>query len=148
MRGDLRTATVRELDPTAHVFGRPGRLFFLRPVEVELEEVRPILELARRGLQEGRAVIRFDREATCEDAAVANPRSRDADPRPIEIRSPPFSHAEREGPPLPIPRIDGKRRPDVAGPSHARAAQEVPVVLRDLEQLFRRIGAAVDPMRT
>src|SRR5205807_414770 len=69
MRGHLRPATVREVDDGPHVFRRPGRLLFLRSVEVELEEVRPILELGRRGLQEGRAVIRLDQEATRYDAA-------------------------------------------------------------------------------
>src|SRR5947208_661884 len=72
---------------------------------------------------------------------------RDADPRPSRVRPPPFSHPEREGPPPAVPRIDGERRADVAGPPHARAAQEIAVVLRDLEQLLRRIGPAVDPMR-
>src|SRR5437870_2525507 len=63
MRGDLRPATVREFDDGLHVFRRPGRLFFLRPVEVELEEVRSVVELRRRGLQEGGPVIRLDQEA-------------------------------------------------------------------------------------
>src|SRR2546426_12294829 len=40
MSGDLRAATVREFDDGPHVFRRPGRLFLLRSVEVELEEVR------------------------------------------------------------------------------------------------------------
>src|SRR5207249_1514657 len=110
-------------------------------------EVAPVLELGRRGLQEGRAVIRLDQEATREDAAMANPCPRDADPRPSRVRTPPFSHPEREGPPPSIPRIDGERRAHVAGPAHTRAAQEIAVVLRDLEQLLRRIGPAVDPMR-
>src|SRR5205807_10546665 len=78
---------------------------------------------------------------------MTDPCPRDADLRPSKVRTPTFSHAEREGPPPSIPRIDGERRADVAGPSHARAAQEIAVVLRDLEQLFRRIGPAVDPMR-
>src|SRR5439155_5683966 len=53
-----------------------------------------------------------------------------------------------EGPPPSIPWVDGERRSDVAGPTHTRAAQEIPVVLCDLEELLRRIGPAVDPMRS
>src|SRR2546426_9014128 len=147
MRGDLRPATVREFDDRAYVVRRPGRLFFLRPVEVELEEVRSVVELRRRGLQEGGPVIRLDQEATCDHAAVADPRSGDPNPRSIRVQSPPFPHAEGEGPLLSVPRIHGERRPDVAGPAHAGAAQEVPIVLRDLEQFLRRIGTAVDPVR-
>src|SRR5712691_13074956 len=148
MRGDLRTATMREFNDGPHVFRRPRRLLFLWSVEVELEEVRPVIELRRCGFQEGRAGVRFDREATREDAAVADPRSRDADPRPIEVRLPPFSYAERERSPPPVAGIDGERRTDVPGPPHARAAQEIAVVLCDLEQFLRRIGAAIDPVRT
>src|SRR2546427_1034196 len=147
MRGDLRIATVREFDDGPHVFRRPRRLFLLRSVEVELEEVRPIVELSRRRLQEGGAVVCLDREASREDAAVADPGSRDPDPRSIRVRPPSFPNAEREGAPLSVPRIHGERRPDVAGPAHARAAQEVPVVLRDVEQFVRRISTAVDPKR-
>src|SRR3989475_8947604 len=51
MSGDLRAATVREFDDGPNVFRRPGRLFLLRSVEVELEEVRPIVELRRCGLE-------------------------------------------------------------------------------------------------
>src|SRR5213594_2115604 len=97
MRGDLRPANVREFDDGLHVFRRPGRLFFLRPVEVELEEVRSVVELRRRGLQEGGPVIRLDQEATCDHAAVADPRSGDPNPRSIRVQSPPFPHAEGEG---------------------------------------------------
>src|SRR5437879_7848503 len=79
---------------------------------------------------------------------MADPCPRDADLRSSNLRLPPFSYAEREGPPPSIPRVDGERRADVAGPPHARAAQEIAVVLRDLEQLLRRIGPAVDPMRS
>src|SRR5207245_9095508 len=147
VRGDLRAATVREFDDGPYVFGRPRRLLLLRSVEVELEEVRPVVELRRRGLQEGGAVVRLDREAPREDAAVADPGSRDPDPRSIRVRPPSFPNAEREGAPLSVPRIHGERGPDVAGPAHARAAQEVPVVLRDVEQFVRRIGTAVDPVR-
>ena len=50
MRGDLRAATVREFDDGPHVVRRPGRLFLLRSIEVELEEVRPVVELGRRRL--------------------------------------------------------------------------------------------------
>src|SRR5437867_1393777 len=123
MSGDLRAATVREFDDGPHVFRRPGRLFLLRSVEVELEEVRAVIELGRRGLEEGGAVIRLDREASREDAAVADPGSRDADPRSTHVRSPPFSHAKGEGAPPSIPWIHRERRPDVAGPSHTRAAK-------------------------
>src|SRR5207245_1654200 len=105
-------------------------------------------KLRRPGLQEGRAVIRLDQEATRYDAAMADPCPRHADPRPSRVQTPPFSHAEREGSLPSISRIDGERRADVAGPPHARAAQEIAVVLRDLEQLFRRIGPAIDPMRS
>ena len=59
---------------------------------------------------------------------------------------PPFSHAEREGPPPCVLRVDGERGPDVARPTYARASQEIPVVFRDLEQFFRRIGTAIDPV--
>src|SRR2546422_2055368 len=134
MRGDLRTATVREFDDGPHVFRRPGCLFLLRPVEVELEEVSPVVELGRRGLEEGGAVIRLDREASGQDAAVADPGSRDPDPRSMRVRLPPFPHAEREGPPPSIPRIHRERGPDVPGPTHARASQEISVVLCNLEQ--------------
>src|SRR2546422_2057442 len=79
---------------------------------------------------------------------MADPGSRDADPRSTHVRSPPFSHAKGEGAPPSVPRIHRERRPDVAGPAHPRAAQEVPVVLCHLEQFLRRIGPAVDPMRT
>ncbi len=147
MRGDLRTATVREFDDGPHVFRRPRRLFLLRSVQVELEEIRPVVELGRCGLEEGGAVIRFDREAPREDAAVADPGSRDPDPRSIRVRPPPFPHAERQGPLPSVPRIRGERGPDVAGPTHARAAQEFPIVLRDFEQFIRGIGPAVDPVR-
>jgi hypothetical protein len=147
MRGDLRTATMREFDDGPHVFCRPGRLLSLRSVEVELEEVHSILELRRCGLPEGRAIIRFEREATRENAAVADPGSGDADPRPSKVRSPPFSYAEREGPPPAVSRIHGEGRPDIAGPTHTRLVQQISVVLRDLEKFFRRIGPAVDPMR-
>src|SRR2546422_5131393 len=51
MSGDLRAATVREFDDGPNVFRRPGRLFLLRSVEVELEEVRPVVELRRCGLE-------------------------------------------------------------------------------------------------
>src|SRR5207244_4488267 len=51
MSGDLRAATVREFDDGPNVVRRPGRLFLLRSVEVELEEVRPIIELRRCGLE-------------------------------------------------------------------------------------------------
>jgi hypothetical protein len=44
--------------------------------------------------------------------------------------------------------IDGERRTDIPCPPYSRAAEEIAVVLRDLEQVFRRIGPAVDPMRT
>src|SRR3989454_2994718 len=147
MRGDLRTATVCEFDDGPHVFRRPRRLLLLRSVEVKLEEVRPIVELGRRRLQEGGAVIRFDREPAREDAAVADPRSRDPNPWSIRVRLPAFAHAEREGAPLAVPRIDGEGGPDVAGPAYSGTAEEVPVVLRDVEQFFRRIGTAVDPVR-
>src|SRR6058998_3095477 len=96
MRGDLRTATVREFDDGPHVFRRPGCLFLLRPVEVELEEVRSIVELSPGRLEEGGAVIRLDGEASREDTAVADPGSRDPDPRSIRVRLPSFPHAERE----------------------------------------------------
>src|SRR5439155_14369416 len=140
MSGDLRPATVREFDDGPNVFRRPGRLFLLRSVEVELEEVRAVIELGRRGLEEGGAIVRLDREASREDAAVADPGSRDADPRSTHVRSPPFSHAKGEGAPPSVPRIHGERGPDVARPTHARASQEIPVVLRDLQEFFRRIG--------
>jgi len=147
VRRDLRAATVREFDDGPHVFRRPGRLLLLRSVEVELEEVRPVVELRRCGLQEGGAIICLDREAPRQDAAVADPRSGDPDPRSIQVRLPPCPHAKGEGPPPSVPRIHGERGSDVAGPAHARAAQEVPVVLRHLEQFLGRIGAAVDPVR-
>src|SRR2546426_2853581 len=51
MSGDLRAATVREFDDGPNVVRRPGRLFLLRSVEVELEEVRPIVQLRRCGLK-------------------------------------------------------------------------------------------------
>src|SRR5438093_4030828 len=92
MRSDLRSATVREFDDGSHVVCRPGRLLLLWSIEVELEEVRPVVELRRRGLQECRPIIRFDQEATWDYAAVADPRSGDPDPRSIRIRLPPFSH--------------------------------------------------------
>src|SRR5438093_5715231 len=103
--GDLRAATVREFDDGPHLVCRPGSHFLLRSVEVELEEVRSVVELRRRGLQEGGPVIRFDQEATCDHAAVTDPRSRDPDHRSLRLRLPPFSHAEREGAPSSIPRI-------------------------------------------
>src|SRR3989475_10372619 len=83
MRGDVRTATVREFDDGPHVFRRPGRLLLLRSVGVELEEVRPVVELRRRGLQQGRAIISLDREAPREDAAGAEPRPGAAEARAI-----------------------------------------------------------------
>src|SRR5881397_4375509 len=79
---------------------------------------------------------------------MADPRSRDPDPRSVRIRLPPFPHSKGKRPPPSIPRIHGERRPDVASPTHPRSAQEVPVVLRDLEQFLRRIGTAVNPVRT
>src|SRR5947199_3001761 len=97
MRSDLRSATVREFDDGSHVVCRPGRLLLLWSIEVELEEVCPVVELRRRGLQECRPIIRFDQEATWDHAAVADPRSGDPDPRSTRLRLPPFSHAQREG---------------------------------------------------
>src|SRR5207245_9743987 len=93
VRGDFRAATMREFDDGAHVVRRPRRLFLLRAVEVELEEIRPVVELCRRGRQEGRAIIRLDREATREDATVADPGSGDPDPRSIHVRLQPLSSA-------------------------------------------------------
>src|SRR5439155_18921533 len=104
MRGDLRAATVREFDDGPHVVRRPGRLFLLRSIELELEEVRPVVELGRLRLAEGGAVVRLDREAPCEVAAVADPGSRDPDPRSSRVGLPPFPYAERERPPPSIPR--------------------------------------------
>jgi hypothetical protein len=134
-------------DHGPHVFRRPGRLFLLRSVQVEFEEIRPVFELRRRRFQEGGAIIGFDQQAARDDATVADPRPRDADPRPSRVGSPPLSDAKGEGPPASIPGIHGERRPDIAGPPHTRAAQEVAVVLRDLEQFFGKIGPAIDPMR-
>src|SRR2546422_8784672 len=79
---------------------------------------------------------------------MADPGSRDADPRSTHVRSPPFSHAKGEGAPPSVPRIHRERRPDVAGPAHPRAAQEVPVVLCHFEQFLGAIGTAVDPLGT
>src|SRR2546428_13705191 len=126
MSRDLRAATVREFDDGPHVFRRPGRLLLLRSVEVELEEVRPVVELRRRGLQQGGAIICLDREASREDATVADPRSRDPDPRSIRVRLPPCSDAKGKGAPPSVPRIHCERGADVAGHASGRSATEVP----------------------
>src|SRR5438309_10671642 len=56
MGGDESPATVGVFDDRPHVLGGPRGLLLLRAVQVELEEVRAVLELRLGGREEGRIV--------------------------------------------------------------------------------------------
>src|SRR5439155_1073232 len=82
---------------------------------------------------------RIDVEARLQDAAVRDPSAGDPNLRPGRIGPPPLPHLEGEGLLPTIARVRRGRRPDVSGPTDTRTGEQVAVVLRDSEQLLRRI---------
>src|SRR5213076_1568306 len=147
VRGHEGPSPVGHLHDRPHVLGGPRGLLLLGAVQVELEEVRAVVELRLGGCEEGRAVIRFDVEARLQHAAVRDPGARDPHLRAGRIGPPTFADPEGERSLATVPGVDRLRRPDVAGPTHARVGEEVAVVLRDLKQEGGSVEPAVDPMR-
>ena len=118
----------------------------LRPVQVELEQVGAVVELADREAQQLVGVVRLPRSGAGHRAGAVQPRPGCPDVREARTTPPPVAHAQAEGAQAPVDRVLHPRRPDVARPAHARRGHQARVALGDGEEPLGRIVDAIDPV--
>ncbi len=109
--------------------GGPRRRVRIRPVEVELQEVGAVVELADRVRQQlvGRCRPRPVCAAGGSVPRLVEPRAGGPDVREVRPRRPAIPNAEAQRPPPAVDRVLDVRRADVAGPADACAGQQPPL---------------------
>ena len=147
VRGDLAAARVYRLHHPAHLVraerGRGG----VGAVQVELDEVGAVVELAERGGEQLVAVPRLHGQARRQQADRGDPGPGGAHVRPVPAALPAVADAEAERPGGGAGRIGAARGADVAGPAHAGAVLQLAVGFGHGEQAIGRVAAPVDPVR-
>jgi hypothetical protein len=147
MGGHGSPAGVHGVDYLAHFISRPGRHPPLGPVQVQLDEVGPVVELSQRGGQQPVRILHLDGQAARKRRAFRQPGTRRADVRVLGVSLPAVSQVERERPLLAVARVGPPGRADVADPAHPGADQGRGIPLGGLQQRGRRVGAARYPLR-
>src|SRR4051794_36540228 len=126
MRGYRRAAVVRCTDGGSDLLDREGGRLAVRPVQVELDEVGPIVKLLLDcGWQIG-TVLKFNRESRRQAAGPGEPGAGGADVRAVGRAGPALSQHEAQRA-LAARRIGTARRADVAGPADAGASHQCAV---------------------
>ena len=127
---------------------RPRGDVRLRAIEVQLDEVGPVVELAGHGGLELGRVGDLDGPVPLHRPGLEHPRARRPDVRIAGSPTPSIADAQGHGALPAIDRVDPHRRPDVAGPSDAGAGEQPRVRLGDLDETLRRVADPVDPVGT
>ena len=118
----------------------------VRAVEIELDEVGPIVELALGGRDE-RVTVRDLHPELAQPARSADPRPGGADVGPARPSTRAIADTQRERPLAPVDGIPRHGRPDVPCPAHAGQRHQRGVVRCGCDRDLRRVAAPIDPVR-
>ena len=109
-------STTRRISPAVH-----GDVVRIRPVEVELEEVGAVVELADRVRQQLVGVVGHDGvRRRRQGSSLVEPRAGGADVRELRPRRPAVADAEAQRPPLAVDRDPRRTAPRRRAPSGRR----------------------------
>ncbi len=147
MRGHADTTAVCGLDHCPHLVDGERCRLLVRAVEVELDEIGAVVELAHRRGQKSFTIRHFRAQALGQDACARDPCACCAHIWVLATTGPAIPHSKRQGAFAAIDRVGSCGRTDVTRPAHARRPQEPRVVLSDLHQPLGWIEATLDPVR-
>src|SRR5262245_409671 len=133
-------------DHLAHLICRPGSGASLRPVQVELDQIRAVVQLTKSRGQQAVGVSDLNRQPGGPRARFGEPGPGSPDVRVLIATAPAVSQTERERAIAPVAGIRAPRRADIPDPADASADEGGGVLLRCLDQVGRRIAAAGDPL--
>jgi hypothetical protein len=146
VRGHLDAAGMGRGDDGSKLGARPGRDAGLGAVQVELQEICPVVELAERQRQQLVGILRFDRSFAGHRSGPIDPCARGSHMREARPAAPAIPDSEAEGPDPAVNRIGDPRRTYVARPADAGAGHEPAVRLGDGQKPLGRIVYAGDPV--
>ena len=107
----LRAAGMRGRDDRRDLVGAPRGDAGLRPVEIELEQVGAVIELAHRKPQQLVGVLRLDRSVAGHRPGAVQPCAGGADVRDARSAAPPVADAEAQCPHATIDRVSTRGAP-------------------------------------
>src|SRR5580692_8218628 len=145
MRGHLRTARVHRLNDPAYLGSGPRRGLRVRPVQVELHEVRAVVELAGRRGEKLVGVTGLDRQPVRERSRHGDPGAGRAHIRSVTTPAPPVPDADAERALDAVVLAPG--RADITRPADTGPVLQLAVGLGHGYQCFRRVRTAGDPVR-
>ena len=118
VRRDLRPSLVGSVDHRPRLVNRPRRCVGIGAVEVQLDEVRTVIELTHGGVEELAGIARFHGETGRECTGLGDPRARGSEVGDrATSRCPPVLDGQGERTFVTVDR--SHRRPNVSQPPDA-----------------------------
>ncbi|MBY8848627.1 hypothetical protein K7G98_08615 [Saccharothrix sp. MB29] len=130
-----------------HLVRAERRRVAVRAVEVELDQVRAVVELHPRRAEQVRAVRHLDRQTVRQRPGARDPRAGGPQVRPVRAARPRVAQPQAQRPLTARGGVRPAGRADVARPPDARAHHQLAVLLGDREQLLARVETALHPLR-